>query len=108
MNKEVYSKNQYFEAVIQLRPFDEEVMRFIENQVKKRKDVFISKVEKLKTGVNLYISSQRFARSLGQKMKKSFKGELKITKTLHTRDKLRSKDLYRATILFRLDQTKPL
>lgn len=103
MKDKVYSKNQYFEAVIQLRPFDKEVIQFIENQIKKRDGVFISKVEKVKTGINLYISSQKFARTLGKRLKKSFKGELKITKTLHTRDKLKSKDLYRGTVLFRLE-----
>ncbi|MEA3378763.1 MAG: NMD3-related protein [Nanoarchaeota archaeon] len=104
MKAEVYSKNKYFEAVIQLRPYDEEVVRFIENQIKKRKNVFISNVIKLKSGIDLYISSQKFARTLGAKLKKTFKGEMKITKTLHTRDKLKSKDLYRATILFRLQR----
>ncbi|RME55066.1 hypothetical protein D6777_01810 [Candidatus Woesearchaeota archaeon] len=103
MKDNVYSKNQYFEAVIQLRPYNEEVMRFIENQVKKQDKVFISRVEKLKTGVDIYISSQRFARTLGQKLKRSFKGELKITKTLFGRDKLKSKDIYRGTVLFRLE-----
>jgi nonsense-mediated mRNA decay protein 3 len=105
-DEKVYSKNQYFEAVIQLRPADDEVIRFIENQVRKRDDIFISKVEKLKTGVNFWISSQRFARTLGKKLKQSFKGELIITRTLHTRHKLTSKDLYRATVLFRVDRSK--
>ncbi|MFH1455824.1 MAG: NMD3-related protein [archaeon] len=99
--KVVYdSGNNYWEAVIQLRPFDDEVFRFIQNQVKKRKSVFISRIFEVKGGVDIYLSSQRYARSIAAKLKK-FKGEVKVTHTLHTRDNMKSKDLYRATVLFR-------
>lgn len=102
--KGVYNfKNQYYEGVIQLRPSDPEVIHFIENQIRKRKGVvFISKVVKQKTGVDLYISSQRFARNLGEKLKKSFKGELKITSTIFSKNRITSREIFRATVLFRL------
>jgi len=98
----VYNLNeQYYEAIIQLRPPTREIMNYIENQVQKRDDVFITKIVDLKTGIDIYLTSQRFARNLGQKLKKVFGGELKITRKIHTRDRLRSRNLYRATILFR-------
>jgi len=94
------SGNNYWEGVIQLRPYDDEVFRFLKNQIKKRKGVFVSRIIEVKGGVDIYLSSQRFIRTLVNKLKK-FKGEVKLTHTLHTRDRLRSKDLYRATLLFR-------
>ena len=70
----------YYEAIIQLRPFDEEVLNFINKQISERKDVFISKIEKLKTGVDLYLSSQRFAIALGKKLKKRILTHLKLSR----------------------------
>lgn len=95
----------YYEAVIQIRPSKKEVLDFIFNQVRKRKDdVFISKREDFKYGTNLFISSQRFARSLGKKLKDNFNGELKITKSLFKRERHTGKDLYRGTVLFRIKE----
>ena len=74
----------YFEAIIQLRNPSDECISFIHNQVKKRNDTFISKIDELDNGIDIYISSQRFARAIGNKMKKAFKGELKTSRTLHT------------------------
>jgi nonsense-mediated mRNA decay protein 3 len=71
--------------------------------IDKRKDVAITRIEKLKTGVDFYITSQRFARSLGKMLKDNFKGELKISYKLHTRDRQTSRDKYRATIMFRAE-----
>ena len=94
--------SKYFEAIIQLRPYDDKVFDYIENAIHKRKGVFISRIDELKTGIDIYVSSQKFARALGAKLKRQFKGELKVTKKLHTEDRLTSKKLYRATVLFRL------
>ena len=103
MKDNIYSKDQYFEAKLQLRPFNKEVYDFVLKQVAKRKNVFISKEVKLKTGIDIYLTSQRFARSLGKKLKDTFKGELKITRTLFSRDRLKSKLIYRGTVLFRME-----
>jgi len=106
MPKSTYATNpKYFEAVIQLRPYNEEVFAFIEHEIAQRNnpEIFISRIEELKTGIDIYMSSQRYARSLGQRMKRKFpKGELLITLKMHTWSRLRSKELSRATVLFRL------
>ena len=94
----------YYEAIIQLRPYKKEVLDFVRNKIAKRKNVFISKETELKTGIDLYISSQKFARALGKKLKKSFKGELKTTRKLFSRNRQTSKDIYRVTVCFRLKQ----
>jgi len=92
----------YFEGVLQIRNPNEEVMNFIENQFKNNDKVWISKEIKLKTGMDYYVSSNRFLKQLGKKLKKSFKGELKLSKKLFTRNHLTSKEVYRGTVLFRL------
>jgi len=95
--------DQYYEAILQLRNPNKEAVNCIINAVNKRKDVFIANQVKLKTGIDFYISSQRFTRSLGKLLKKSFKGELKESKKLYGVDRQKSKQIYRGTILFRLD-----
>ncbi len=100
----ILDQSRYFEAIIQLRPYDDKVYEYIEKAIEKRKGVFISRIDQLKTGIDIYISSQRFARSLGAKLKKQFKGELKNTKKLFTLDRMTSKKVYRATVLFRLKE----
>ncbi len=94
----------YFEATIQLRPYKIEVDSWIEKQINKREDVFISRKVKVKGGIDIYLSSQRFARALGNKLKKAFKGELKMSRTLFTQNRMTSKRVYRVTVLFRLKE----
>ena len=93
----------YYEAIIQLRPADKKVIDFVRSQIKERK-AFISKEEILKTGVDIYMSDQRFARSLSKKLKVKFCGEVKLTRKLHTVSKSSGKKLYRVTVLFRLKE----
>jgi len=95
--------NQYYEAIIQIRPQREEVIAFALANIAKRKDVFISKTIKLKTGIDIYISSQRFARALGVQLKRRFRGEVKITRRLYGVSRETSKTLYRVTVLFRAE-----
>ncbi|MDP3918739.1 MAG: NMD3-related protein [Nanoarchaeota archaeon] len=104
----VFSKDNYYEAIIQLRPYNEEVFSFIEREIlKAKKEVMVAKIDEIKVGLNIYLSSMKFARSLATKLKKTFhSGELKTTRKLHTRDKLTSKDVYRVTILFRYNPPK--
>ncbi len=97
--------NQYYEAILQLRPESKEVLDFIKIQLNKRKDVFISKKINLDTGSDIYLSSQRFAKALGMHLKKRFKGEIKITSSLYGISKKSGKRLYRLTVLFRLKKT---
>ena len=105
MHKESHSDKHkdYFQAILQLRPDDEKVVNFVLKQIKERKNVSISKQINLKTGLDLYISDQKFTRSLGKKLKKIFKGKLILSRKLHTRDKQTSRNVYRVTVCFRLD-----
>lgn len=95
---------QYFESTIQLRPKDEELLDFVINIVDKNPAVFISLMEEKKEGFDLLFSSNKVAMAIGKKLKKSFKGELKTSRHIFGRDKLRSKDLWRVTVCFRRDK----
>lgn len=92
----------YFEAILQLRPSTRRILDFVNSQISKRGNVRISKIVQLKTGLDLYLTDQRFAQALGKKLKNTFKGTLTASKTLHSRDRETNKDQYRVTICFRL------
>ena len=92
----------YYEGKLQLRNPNEEVLNFIRNQFKNNEKVWIAKEERLKTGIDLYISSNRFLLSLGKKLKKSFPGELKLSSSLYGVSKKTGKQVYRGTVCFRL------
>ena len=94
--------NNYFEAILQIRPFNKEVLDYVVKQVEKNDQLLIAKIEELKEGVDFYMSSQRQTISLGKKLKRVFNGEIKITRKLHTLNKQTSKNVYRVTVLFRL------
>jgi NMD protein affecting ribosome stability and mRNA decay len=94
----------YYEAILQLRPYNDELMKFVLGQIEERKNVHIAKQVKLKTGVDIYISDQRFTQALGKKLKKRFKGKVIKSKKIHTVNRLTSKKVYRVTVCFRLDE----
>ena len=94
------SRTDYFQGILQLRDINEEIMNFVHNQLNKRKDVAVTKTVKLAKGIDLYITSQKYIKALGKKLKESFGGELKVSAKLHTRNK-QGKDLYRVNVLFK-------
>ncbi|MBI2102013.1 hypothetical protein HYT53_05380 [Candidatus Woesearchaeota archaeon] len=99
------SRPNYYQGILQLRDINEEIIGFVQNQVEKRGEVAITKAVKLSNGVDLYITSQKFIRILGKKLRESFGGELKISSKLHTRNK-QGKDLYRINALYRPSKYK--
>lgn len=67
-----------------------------------RSNTRISKEITKDFGCDIYLSSRKSAVQISKKLKKNFNGDLKVSKTLHSRDRLTSKLIYRVTILFRL------
>ena len=63
---------------------------------------FITKKENVQNGIDFYITSQRYAITLGKKLKKALKAEMKISNRLFSVNKQTSKQLYRVNILVRL------
>ena len=91
-----------------MRNPSKELMSFVNNQLKKNSDkVWVAKHELQDSGIDMYISSNKFLQSLGKKLKKTFKGELIVSGRLHSRDRQTSKDKYRMTVLFRMHSETP-
>ncbi len=103
--KEDNSKHpDYYEAILQIRPAKREVLDFVADEVDRRKDTKISKVDELKTGFDVYLTNQKYARgALVTQLRRKFRGgKILITKALYGQHKMTSRLVYRATILFRL------
>ncbi|MBW2993463.1 hypothetical protein KY317_02725 [Candidatus Woesearchaeota archaeon] len=92
--------DKYYEGILQLRNPTKEIIRFAKNQIEKSK-IFVANEIKLKNGIDMYLSSQRFLRALGTKLKKRFGGQLKTSRKLHTVSRKTGKRLYRVTVLLR-------
>ena len=95
-------RREYYEGVLQIRNANDEVMDFIQNSIKKSKDVDVSKIKKVGKGFDLYISDRRYILYLGRKLKEQFGGILKKSPRLFTRDRQTSKDVYRVNVLLQL------
>ena len=79
----------YFQGIFQLRDCKKEILDFVENQIEKagREDVYVAKKIKVVGGIDLYLTSNNFLRSLGKKLKNAFNGELKESEKLFSRDR---------------------
>ena len=100
----IYREDLYFQGVLQIRPSNIEVLNFAINQIKKSKSCELTKIVEKKEGFDLYLTSQKFVQNLGNRLRKSFKGTIKKSKTIYGRNKLTSKDVYRVTVCFRLNK----
>jgi nonsense-mediated mRNA decay protein 3 len=98
--------DQYFEGVLQLRGLSEEQLDTLVEHIKS-KDCRISKHKIQKSGVDLYLTSQKLIRDLEKWTNKRFNCYSKLTNTLHTKDKNTGKDLYRLTLLVVFLKYKP-
>ena len=97
----VLHSSLYYEAILQLRPASKEVLDFVLGKIDERKNTFISKVEELKTGKNLFLSDRKFAMALGKMLKKKYKAEIKLSRTLFSVSKKTGKRLWRVTVCAR-------
>lgn len=93
----------YYEAILQLRPAPPKLLAYVYSFLE-AKGVSIPRQEKLKTGIDMYLSSNRAALALGKRLKSAFPGKLVLSRALHSTDRQTSKVKYRVTVLFRLEQ----
>jgi nonsense-mediated mRNA decay protein 3 len=96
----------YYEGILQLRNPSKDVFKFLNELIRERKRIKIVKEEKTKNGVDLYTDNQRYMIAIGRKLQKRFGGEFKITRKLHTADRISGKRIYRVSVLFRLPDFK--
>jgi NMD protein affecting ribosome stability and mRNA decay len=96
------SAGRYFEGILQLRPGRDDVLRFVRETVSREGKAEIVKEAKVKGGIDLYFSSQRYLRSFSLRLPEKFSGKLEMTRRLFTTSGITSKFVYRVTVLFRL------
>ena len=98
----IYTNERNFAAILQLRPARADIVEFVFDELKRKGDVFITKEVSLKTGVDLYLTSSSFAKSLGERLKRKFKGKITLSRSLYGYNREKSKEVYRLTVCFRL------
>ncbi len=100
----IYSNDNYYEAILQLRPYNKRVLNYVKEQINLDKNALISREFKKKYGVDLKLTSKFFAMRIGRKLKSRFGGTIKISRTLYGVHRQTSKRLYRLTVCFRLPE----
>lgn len=98
--------NNYFEGILQLRNVDTEVIEFAIGEIEKVGNSNIAKIQKIKSGIDIYLSPQKLLRSLGNKLQNRFGGQILVSTKLHTVSRVTSRELYRVNMLFRLPNFK--
>lgn len=99
---------QYYEAILQVRSLNPEVVEKGVGVLKRRvenlreKGVFINKAEQVTDGFDLYITDKRAAQALGKQLYEEFGGVFKASPRLFTKNRQSGKNIYRMNILVRL------
>jgi nonsense-mediated mRNA decay protein 3 len=105
-------RSKYYEGILQVRAEGRPLARgerdrlvaFVEAAVARRtakgEEVFIAKVEDVRGGADVYLSSNTAARSIARELADAFRGTLGASPKLYGRKQ--GKDLYRVTYLVRV------
>ena len=98
------TREQYFEGILQLRNPNKELLDFIDKRMESvsKKGISVSKIKKLKDGMDMYFNNKKYIQKLGRELQSKFGGFLKISPTLFSRDRQSSKELYRVNVLLKL------
>jgi len=99
----LYSKDQYFQAKLQLRPYDEELIDYAKKLIDQNKDILIVKEDEYKYGVDFLTNSQKQTQAIAKQLKKKFKGKIVLSRKLFKIDRMTSKMVWRVTVCFRKD-----
>lgn len=96
-------KSGYFEGILQLRDVDDEVIDYAVDEARKQnqRGIFITKKLKVRNGFDIYLTKRGYIHELARELLNKFGGETKLSKKLFSRDKQRSRDIYRINVLFR-------
>ncbi|MFQ5553337.1 MAG: NMD3-related protein [Thermoplasmata archaeon] len=99
---------QYYEAILQVRATDRPVQQaemavirgVLEDRLRGDPGLFVAKEERVHGGVDLYLSSNKAARALAQRIKARLGGRITSSPKLHGRRG--GRDVYRVTYAVRL------
>jgi len=98
----------YFEAILQVRSVNMDVLEKSVELINQRVDnlrhrgVFINKVKKHSEGYDLYMTNKKMAQSLARELYNVYGGVYKASPHLQTRDRQKSKNVYRVNVFIRL------
>lgn len=99
---------EYYEAVLQIRSSNlnvlERSVEFLKQRVEnlRHKGMFINKVRRQSEGYDLYMTNKSSAQALGRELYDTYGGVYKASPHLHTRDRQKSKNVYRVNVFVRL------
>lgn len=96
----------YFQGILQLRNPSKELIKLVKEKVKEE-GIYIAKEVKLKNGIDMKISSNKFLLKLGKLLREKFNGDLKISKKIYSKDNITQKRIWRMTIMFKQVDFKP-
>ncbi|MEK6906935.1 MAG: NMD3-related protein [Nanoarchaeota archaeon] len=100
----IYTNSKYYEGILQIRPNDKRILDYVKKEIEKAGHVFISKEVYKKFGTDLYLTNKYFLIQLGRKLKQRFPGTVKRSRTLYKTSRMSSKQVYRSTVCFRLNE----
>jgi|GEM_PF-1467262 len=100
IKKELAKHPLYYEAILQLRNPNKQVLNLVKEEIERRK-VGVAKIEEVRNGYDYYLADQRFSRQVGKKLKNKFKGILKVTAKLYSVSRQTGKQIFRLTVLYR-------
>lgn len=100
----IYTEDQYYEAILQLRPYDEKIYKYVLSEIDKHEKVFITQEEHKKYGVDIRLNSAGFTENLAKRLKKRFGGKIIKSRKLFGFSRTKSKIVYRLTICHRLEK----
>ncbi len=100
--------SQYFEGTLQLREATPELLEFVRADIAahEKDGVHIAKESGRGGSADFKLTSTKYMRQLGKRLKSRFNGELTETVKLFTRNKQTSKEVYRTNVLFKLRKHK--
>lgn len=102
MGKVKDNPQRYFEGILQLRNPKDDVVDFVYRYVKKysKRGVYIAKEQSMGSGTDYYISSKKFLRTLANRLHDEFGGFVLLNERLFSRDRMKSRDIFRLNVLF--------
>lgn len=105
MKKEIiFRSDQYYQGILQLRPHNKQLLEFALAEIKRHPQGELSKLKETKNGFDLYLTSNIFLIALGTKLRKRFPGILKKSRALYGKHRMTSREIYRVTLCFRLQE----
>ncbi|MBN1544915.1 hypothetical protein JW898_05655 [Candidatus Woesearchaeota archaeon] len=95
---------EYFEGVLQIRGATPELTVFVRTDIAANEDRGVHLTKESGSGADLdfQMTSAKYIRALGKKLKQNFNGELHETSKLFSKNRQTGKEIHRISVLFRM------